>query len=257
MINKVVLAAIFATSASFATWNVFPVQDAGKGEVQLDFANYWLPDVGGMGMASLGVRYTLVNHLELALSLPYVPYEFDENGNFHSFADGVGNLTGMVRYQFHPNFNGFLDVTFPVGNENLVGTDGSFLFCFGGQYSQQFGMVNFGSQLGLALETYGEDEVTPPWKLIAVTEADFVLGGMFTPYINLGFSMQIGRYTLKDGGFTGSHTGYFNLLPSVGVNMDLTQSFSMSAEIGLETGWHGDGILDPLYHVGLKASYKF
>ncbi|SHL40969.1 hypothetical protein [Fibrobacter sp. UWEL] len=257
MIKKAALAAALAVSSSFATWDLYPVQDAGKGEAKLSFANYWMSNKGGIGVFTLGARYSVVNNLELALAIPYAPYDYDGKGNFHSFADGIGNLTAMARYQFLPNINGFLDVTFPVGNESLVGSDGEFKFHFGGQYSQKFGMVDFGSELGLQLETYGEDEVTPPRKLNAAVETDFVLGGMFTPFVRLDFVMNLGRYTAESGRHSGSYTGYFNLIPDVGVNVNLTQNFTLAAEFGAETGWYGDGLLDPLYHVGVSASYKF
>jgi len=257
MIKKSALAAVLTASSSFATWDLFPVRDAGKGEVKLSFANYLTPNDGGFGMFSLGTRYSIVNNLELALSIPYAPYVFDKNGRFYSFVDGIGNLTAMARYQFLPNINGFLDVTFPVGNETFVGPDGEFCFHFGGQFSRQFGMVNLGSELGLSLETYGEDEETPPWKLNAVVETDFVLGGKMTPFVRLGFVMDLGRFTEKSGWHSESFTGYFKLFPDVGANVDLNRNFTLSAEFGVEKGWYGYNVVKPLYHFVVSASYKF
>ncbi|PWJ71709.1 MULTISPECIES: hypothetical protein [unclassified Fibrobacter] len=257
MIKKAALAAVCAVSASFASWDLFPVQEAGKGEAKIVYSNTWLDDVGGYGLVAAGVRYTVVNNLELALYLPYLPYEFDSEGNFHSFADGVGDLTVMARYQFLPNFNGFLDVTFPVGNETVVGYDEAFRFHFGAQYSQKFGMINFGSELGFALETYGNDDVTPPWHLNAAAEADFLVNEMFVPYVGIDFAMELGTYTGKDGNYTRSHTGHFVSMATVGSYINLTPNFSLDVFAAIQTQWNGYDFYEPDYKAGVGISYKF
>ncbi|MCQ2097059.1 MAG: hypothetical protein MJY87_03830 [Fibrobacter sp.] len=256
MIKNVAVAAVCAVSASFASWDLFPVQEAGKGEARITYVNTWL-DEGGYGTFSVGVRYSVIKNLELALTLPYQPYEFDGDGNFYSFADGIGNLTAMAKYQFLPKFSGFLDVVFPVGNETLVGDDEHFRFRFGTQYSQMFGIVNFGSGLSLGIETYGNDKITPPWSLNADAEADFLVDEMFVPHVRAVFAMELGRITWSDGRHTKPHTGHFAAVANVGSFINFTPSFSLDVFGDIQTQWHGDEFFDPVFMAGVKALYKF
>lgn len=69
----------------------------------------------------------------------------------------------MVRYQFTPNINAFLDMSFPMGDSEYFG-DG-FGIAVGAQYSQKFGFVDFGSQLGFSMTTEGKDGMAPPFGL--------------------------------------------------------------------------------------------
>ena len=64
MLKKIVLAAALAATASFATWNYFPVQEAGKGQAELGFT-YGMPaEKVSTGDLFAGVRFTVIQNLE-------------------------------------------------------------------------------------------------------------------------------------------------------------------------------------------------
>ena len=55
MFKKLALAAALTATASFATWDYFPVQDAGKGQAEIHF-DYMMQDDLSRGALSAGAR---------------------------------------------------------------------------------------------------------------------------------------------------------------------------------------------------------
>ena len=148
MLKKIILAAALAVSATFAAWDYYPVLEAGKGSAKGGLYYDWDHDWSQAGL-ELGVRYTLIQNLEL--SLQGWGYQFwsevdckgCENGG-----DGMRDLAIGVRYQFDPMVNAFIDFHLPVGSSEVTNEESSF---FAGA---QFSMV-VASVPGLKFGTEG------------------------------------------------------------------------------------------------------
>ncbi len=238
MIKKIALAAAVAATASFATWDKFPVLEAGKGQAKVGVDYMMHGDWSGLDIYG-GARYTVIQGLELGLKLPYrVMSDWDG----HDGADGLRNLPLMVRYQFMQPMNVFVDFTLPIGEEEIDG-DGFGLHA-GVQYSQAFGMVNLGSELGLALETEGDDKWSGPWTLNLGVEADFAVNQMITPYVGIDLAMWLGETTfdgeseekLTKMDYNGEESGTLGLWPYVGINVAFTPMISLDASFGFGIG---------------------
>ena len=224
MFKKIALATALVATASFATWDKFPVLENHKGQAQVgDY--YTMQDKFSRDGLYVGARYTVITNLELGLKFSYVLFS-DWDGNDLK-QDGIDNLPLMVRYQFMPAMNAFLDVTLPIGNEDLVGKDKPFVFHFGAQYSQKMGMVNLGAELGLQLETEGDDKTTPPWTLNIGAEGDFAINQMFTPYVGIDLYMLMGKFTYDGESEGDSFTGDLLFHPYLGINIAFNQMISL------------------------------
>ena len=217
MFKKIALAAALVATASFATWDKFPVLENHKGQAAVGISDIMQDK---MNQLSLGAkaRYTVAPNLELGLEIPFVIFTHWDGEDVED-ANGLADIPLMVRYQFMPNMNAFLDISWPTCNEDLCGEDGPVGFHFGAQYSQNFGMVNFGSELGLAIETKGDDKTTPPWELNLGVEGDFAINPMLTPYVGLDLAMLLGKYTYDGENMGDSHTGDLGIGPYLGLGI--------------------------------------
>lgn len=230
MFKKIALATALIASASFATWDKFPVLEAGKGQAKVGIDYMMNGDWSGLDIYA-GARYTVIPNLELGLKLPYrVMSDYDG----YDAPDGLRNLPLMVRYQFMQPMNAFLDVTLPIGEEEIDGD--AVGFHFGVQYSEKLGMIDLGSEVGLALETEGDDKTTPPWKLNVGIEADFMLGGPLTPYIGADVDVELGKYTFDGDNVGNSHTGHMTIWPCVGATYSINEMIAIDASFSLGLG---------------------
>lgn len=234
MIKKIALAGALAATASFATWDKFPVLEAGKGQAKVGFKYRMPEDKWSAADLYVGARYAVIQNLELGVVLDYRLFTHYDGEDAKS--DGLDNLPIMVRYQFMPTMNAFLDVTLPIGADEVVGEDGEIGFHAGVQFSQNFGMISLGTEAGLALETAGDDKTTPPWKLNIGAEADFALGGPVTPYVGLDLIMELGKYTYDGDNVGEGHTGDLGIFPYVGVGYSINQMISLDASVSLGLG---------------------
>lgn len=216
MFKKIALAAALVATASFATWDKFPVLEQGKGQAAVGINDLMQDKWNQLGL-SAKARYTIIPNLEVGFEIPFVIFTHWDGEDAE--ADGLADIPLMVRYQFMPTMNAFLDISLPTCNEDLCGEDGPVGFHFGAQYSQNFGMVNFGSELGLAIETKGDDKTTPPWELNAGAEADIAVNPMLTPYVGLDLAMLLGKYTYDGENGGDSHTGDLGIGPYLGLGI--------------------------------------
>lgn len=231
MIKKILLATALVASASFATWDKFPVLENGKGQAHVGIGYNIQGDWSGMDIY-VGARYTVIPNLELGLNLPYTIFtDYDgEDG-----ADGLGNLAFMLRYQFMPIMNAFVDVDFPIGEEGLV--DDGFGLHFGVQYSSDFGMFALGSELGFALATAGDDDFTPAYELNVGAELDFAVSSLVTPYVGLDLNMKV-----TDSEFDGK-----------GGDVE----YDDSGDMGLWLCLGGDFVINPMFDVDVSLGFGF
>lgn len=246
MFKKVALAAALCATASFATWNWFPVLENHKGEGQIGLKFDKAGDRKDLDLYA-GVRYTVIPNLELGFKLPIrlmadMDGADEKNGLMADMADmdgvdeetGLRNPTFMARYQFMPTMNAFVDVDLPIGKEEIDGD--AFGLHAGVQYSQKFGMVNLGTELGLKLESEGDDETTPPWVLDIGAEADFEIGGIVTPFVGIELDMLIGKETVDGDNVGESYTGDMAFWPYVGANVVFSPMFNMDAFVSFGFG---------------------
>lgn len=252
MIKKIALAGALAATASFATWDKFPVLEAGKGQAKVGVGYDMQGDYSDLGMY-VGARYSVIQGLELGLAVPFRFYS-DFDGNDLE-ADGLGNIPLMVRYQFMPTMNAFLDVTLPIGADEVVGDDGEIGFHAGVQFSQNFGMIDLGTEAGLALETAGDDKTTPPWKLNIGAEAGFALGGPVSPYVGLDLVMELGKYTYDGDNVGEGHSGDLGIFPYVGVGYSINQMISLDASVSLGLG--NEHLVDDDMDLTIDVNAKF
>jgi hypothetical protein len=233
MFKKIALAAALAATASFATWDYFPVKEAGHGQAQIS-EMVKMQGKSSKDIVELGVRYSIIQNFEAGLKVPVTLLSYYDGKNDER--NGLGKLELMLRYQFMPIMNAFLDVQFPTCSKDLCGNDDPFGFHFGVQFSQKFGIVDFGSELGLQLETKGEDKTTPPWDLNLGLEADFLVSNMLTPYVGFDFNMKLGKET-RDGKNEGeSRTGDLGISPYVGLNIDFNPMLYLGFEFRFGVG---------------------
>lgn len=246
MFKKLSLAAALCASASFASWDYFPVQEAKKGEIATGAQyNYLLGDHHIL-TPYLGSRYTVAPKLELGMVVPYFVMLSDNNDN------GLLNPIFMARYQFLPMVNVFFDAQVPSTNSYSNNT--AWVFDFGFQYSQKFSAVNFGSEIGLTVATRGDDKISPPLLLNFGGEFDFELGTV-TPLVGAKASMELGKYTYEGDNFGEGHTGHMMVQPFAGAQFNVTQDFKIRATAST---WFGKEELvgdEQSLFVDLKLTY--
>ncbi|ACX75701.1 hypothetical protein FSU_2644 [Fibrobacter succinogenes subsp. succinogenes S85] len=220
MLKKAFLAATLCATASFATWDKFPVLEDHKGEIVVgtEFVKQGEP----MKLVPyIGSRYTVMPNLELGVILPYYVNLNINNEN------GLANPVFMARYQFMPMLNAFLDVQVPISNDPYNNSEWS--FCFGAQYSQNLGVVDFGAELGLTVNTRGDDKISPPLRLNLGVETDFNLGIPLTPFIGADMFVWIGKFTYEGENVGKSHTGDLAVRPYAGLKYAITPNVSVQA----------------------------
>ena len=240
MFKKIALATALVATASFATWDKFPVLEQGKGQAKAGVTYSKAGDWSGLDL-NLGARYTVVPNLEIGVAVPYTVFtKYDGNDG----ADGIKNIPLMFRYQFMPILNCFMDIDLPIGEEELMwhSQDGLGLH-FGVQYSQNFGMVNLGSELGLAVQvTDGDDKTNPPWDLNLGVEGDFAVNEMITPYVGLDLNVLLGKASYDGHDADESNTGDMGIAPYLGVGIAFNPMFTLDlcAWFGIGDDYYGE-----------------
>ena len=260
MLKKIILAAAIAVSASFASWDYFPVLESHKGQAKLDFGSE-IQDPFTEFIVTGGVRFSPATHFEFGIELPYTIFCLSD-GSFQTW-NGARDLQTMFRYQFLPFMNAFLDITIPTASTNLYYPDYAFAFHFGAQFFNKFGLLNLGSELGLYIETEGEDKVMPPKRLNLDAEADFEISQVFIPYVGFDLGMLIGKFNHEGRHVGNSYTGKFGFAPFAGfkiafndyVSLDLHGKIHLGEDyVGITSKNHGD---DPMFTVGSTIYVNF
>lgn len=256
MFKKIILASTLAISASFASWDLFPVLENHKGQARLatSFKNYtWHDDVfNALGMYA-GVRYTAVPNLELAINVPYRLFTYFAGEDMEVY--GFGSPYFSTRYQFIPTMNVFADVYFPVGNESFVEKD-AWAFDAGLQFSTRFSsLLNFGSELGAYFETYGENHYAP-FRAYVNTELDFTVSSQFAPYILADVDVELGGFEEDDGYEFSNSGGYTCVMLGAGAKYDFNRIFSLDASIGFAK-WVNVDDTPVIIRASLAALFNF
>jgi len=124
--KKILAASLFCAVSSFATWDMFPAQDAGKGEAKLGFNYYSLDKLSAMGI-NVGARYSIIEGLEASVMLDglkggyIISQSFD--GESIDDASGLDKPTVGVRYWLPMGLGIAVDAILPFGGKNIVGEE--------------------------------------------------------------------------------------------------------------------------------------
>lgn len=235
MLKQILLGSALLATSSFATYSYFPVPDAMKGDAKL-VADFDMQDKEKDLQLALKARFVPVQNLELYLNLPYKVFTRwdgeDTNG------DGMKNLTFGARYQIIPTIAAFLDMTFPTGKDEI--NDDGFGFYFGGQYTQKFGNLDFGSEIGLGFNTEGDDKNKGPMQLTLAAELDPIVSPIISPYVGANLKIALGD-PKHDGHKSGDTSGDVGVFPYVGANFKITDMFS--ADLSATFGFGEDYLL--------------
>jgi len=232
--KKVLAAALLCAVSSFATWDLFPAQEAGKGEAKLGYV-YEMPADGFSGMGiGLGVRYSIIEGLEASAIVPYVISCSDDN-DICKDQKGLAQPTIGVRYWLPMGLGIAVDATLPFGSKDLVGEEPQFLLDAGLQFSTKFTEeLSFGSEAMFTVLNNKNKDFSNGVNLNLAVEVDYAVGAV-TPY--LGLDLQQG---LTKGDKAEADKMAMGL--NVGVTYDITES--MYAQVDYWMGLVGDAYKD-------------
>lgn len=195
MFKKILAIALLAISASFATWDYYPVPEAGKGSAEgglyYDKHNSW-----SQAGLNLGVRYVVVQNLEI--SLQNWGYQFWSEVDCDGCAnggDGLRDLTLGARYQLDPMINMFLDLNIPLGGDEVSSDE--FSIYLGGQFSLPTNVPGFafGTEGGI-LWGFEHDNWERGLELHIAGELKYTVPNVgVTPYVGMKIKTRITEST--------------------------------------------------------------
>ena len=150
MFKKIALAAALISSAAFATWDYYPVLEAGKGSAEGGLYYDWYHKWSQAGL-KVGGRYSLIQNLELSLQgWGYQFWAEEDCDHCANGGDGLRDLTLGGRYQLTPEVNAFVDLNLPIGGDEVTSDE---IAIYGGA---QFSMaikeapgLKFGTEAGM------------------------------------------------------------------------------------------------------------
>lgn len=157
MFKKIALASALAASAAFATWDYYPVLEAGKGSAAAGLYYDWDHDWSQAGM-KIGARYSLIQNLELSLqNWGYQLWGETDCDGCANGGDGLRDLTVGARYGIAPMITVFLDLNLPIGNDDGDGgttppSHNEIAIYAGAQFSMPINEVpgmKFGTEAGI------------------------------------------------------------------------------------------------------------
>lgn len=197
MFKKIALVAAMAASASFATYNFFPVGNAMSGQVEVgakyNWHNHW-----SKFEAVVDGEFVPVQNLEISLQdIGYQIWNEDDRCDDKGYDacpdnDGLKAMTIGARYQFMPILIAALDLQIPLNSEDVTGKYDPFGVYAAIQFTQEFipGLA-LGSELGL--DWFFEDEDYEEGLLLKLkAELDYTIASIgLTPWIGIEFDAQV------------------------------------------------------------------
>ena len=253
MFKKIILASALAAVSSFAAWDLFPVLEKHNGQVKLGttYNTYEFMDYDNHSLNIFAAaRYTVIQNLELALSMPYRALTYIDGKNID--LDGFGDLHFSARYQFIPTMNVFVDVYAPVWDIS----DDPWDFDIGLQFSRRVNrLINFGSQLRADFAVRnGYDDI--PIDVYGSACLRFAVTPRFTPYFGTSFGLDLGEYS--DHGYQYSHGGGdLYLGPYVGALYDFNDFISVDGWVMISKYVNVDEMPDFFFTTGLSVLVNF
>jgi len=264
--KKVLAAALLCAVSSFATWDMFPIQDAGKGEAKVAFG-YAMPEdkLSAMGL-NLGARYSIISGLEAAILLDGSAGEYG-NGGYVISCDYDGNTcpghagekeyTGLnnpivaVRYWLPMGLGIAVDAILPFGSKAIVGDKPQFGLNAGVQYSQKFSdQLSLGSEALLNIinkEEHGGETYDMGMKLNLAVEVDYSFGAT-TPWVAIDLQPELSKGDKNE-------SDDMTLGLSVGATYDINQSMYAQASFWIGLSGYKDGNDESISPKTIAATY--
>lgn len=239
MIKKIALAAAVTASASFATYNYFPVGDANKGEVEIGATYAWHDD-WSMMQPRVNAKYNVIQNLELSLqNIGYQVWNEDskcDDGDVDLCPDndGIVAMTVGARYQFMPMLIAALDIQLPLSSEDVTGKYDPFGLYAAIQYTQEF-IPNlwFGSELGFDWK-FEDEKKEEGLKMTIQGELDYTIASIgLTPWIGLDFDKKLSENKV-DGNDAGGDDSQLTFW--IGAGYDINQMFAVKANFIISNG---------------------
>jgi len=258
--KKVLAAALLCSVSSFATWDLFPVQDAGKGEAKVGF-QYDIPGEKSSTMGiNFGARYSIIEGLEAAVMLGGPGFVLSQTvADIDTKATGLNKPVIGVRYWLLPLGLGLaVDAALPLGSEKVVGKEPQFGLDVGVQYSTKITeeLVIGSEALATVINKLDKDNNAGINLNIAV-EADYSIGAI-TPWLAVDLTKGLTKAdspeidptlgaTLENAAGTATNVATSEKAPlavgiSVGATYDISES--MYAQAGFWIGVAGDEYKD-------------
>lgn len=242
MFKKIALAAAITATATFATWDYFPILDAGKGTVEAGLYYDWDGDWSQAGL-KIGGRYTVVPNLEL--SLQSFGYQFwGENDCSHcggnDGGDGLRDITLGGRYMIAPNLNVFADINLPIGEDdpdggvNAPSSDEIAIYA-GAQYAALLApQLMLGTEAGLDWG-FEHHDYERGLELHVGAELDYsVMEHGLTPFIGLQLKYRVTDSEDHDHDINNDGDTQINLW--LGTNWALNQQMYLTGRLILRSG---------------------
>lgn len=211
MLKKIALVAAVAASASFATYNFFPVGKAHSGQVEIGAEYGWWEegpaDMNSMNI-TVGGEFVVIQNLELSIfNLGYQLWsendDCDDDDTPGCDTDGFKAMTVGARYWFMPMLGAALDVNIPLNSEDAVGKYDPFGLYAAIQFSQEFipGLA-LGSEAGLSYK-FEDKKETEGLGLTVKAELDYTIASIgLTPWFGAKFDMRLSDVEVEEGPIT-------------------------------------------------------
>ena len=268
MFKRVILAVALAISASFATWDYFPIRPAGSGTGEIGLYYDWDHRWSQAGL-SAGARFSLLSVFEIAvMGFGYQVWGEDDCDDCVNGGDGLRDVTIGGRFQINPRVSAFIDAHLPIGREVYDGYNttppgnNEFAIYFGAQFSmpiKEAPGLKFGTEAGL---DWGFEHTNPydgrkgyerGLEMHLSGELDYTVPkSQVTPYLGMQFKLQLTEDTWEDGNKERGDNddfddGQFNLW--LGVQVDISSAIYVKAHLKFRTG-DMDGEATGLYMAG-------
>ncbi len=200
MFKKIALVAAMAATASFATWDFYPVQDAGKASFKGGLY-YDVDDDWSQAGIKVGGRFSIIKGLEI--SLQGLGYQFWGETDCKGCANGGNGLIDMTigaRYEVAPMITAFIDFNLPIGSDDWDGPGTSipssdeFSIYAGAQFSLPTGVqgFEFGVEGGI-FWGFENDNFERGLDIHVAGEARYEIPGVkgLAPYIGLQLKYRL------------------------------------------------------------------
>jgi hypothetical protein len=240
--KKVLAAALLCAVSAFATWDYFPVKDAGKGEAKLG-VGYFMQDKLSMLGLNFGARFSVIDGLEIAALLNTAPAGFGLTCSYDGDdcdASGLRQPALSVRYWLPMGVGVAVDVDLPLVSGDNESDDANLGFTPAVQYSAKFGDLELGSQLSFYIPLENGNKYTPPMELGIGLELDYSLGSV-TPLIGCDFAIEVAKEKMdgKDDFSADTATG---IAPYVGAVFSINDMLAADVTVGFGIGedYYGD-----------------
>ncbi|WP_173384890.1 transporter [Fibrobacter succinogenes] len=268
MLKRFILIMALAVSASFATWDYFPIRPALGGSAEVGLYYDWDHAWSQAGL-SAGARISIIDVLELSVvGFGYQFWGEQDCRDCFNGGNGMRDVTLGGRFQITPMVSAFLDVHLPIGtdevkHEGLTPPGNNELSLYlGAQFSMDIKEapgLSFGTEAGFdwGFKHYnprnGRHDYERGLELHLAGEIDYTIPKtQVTPYLGLQFKLRLTENTWDEGdNERGDDTDFddsqFNFW--LGAQFDINPAIYIKAHLKFRTG-DMDGEATGIYMAG-------